>query len=142
MVGCGRFVKIIVLTLGIYVLTMNVILWANDPSVNVLLNAENPISIDKYFYSFANFHGYNVTHFRGFSWFFDKLSTFPGLASSHKMLSTYANIVSGFKVTNNGILDTILAILRLLTTPINLGVTLVIDIINNAIWFFSFIWSW
>lgn len=140
MVGCNRVVKIICMTLGIYLLTANIILWANDPSVNVLLNQNNPIHINEFF-NFASFHGYNATNFKGFGWFFDKISTFPGLSSTHKMMMTYGNIVSNFHVTDNNIVDAILGILRLLTTPINLTVTLFIDILNNAIWFFSFIFT-
>ena len=34
MVGLNRFIRIIVMTLGVYLLIANVVMWTTDPQVN------------------------------------------------------------------------------------------------------------
>lgn len=140
MVGCNRLLRIICLGLGSYLLVINVILWATDPEVNMLLLKQYNITEEIYLIDkFQIMHNYNMTHYRGFKWFFDNLSNFPGPSFTHGMLMTYANIISGYSITGNWGLDFLLAIFRILSTPLLLTITITMDILNNAIWFIGFI---
>lgn len=140
MVFGNRFIKIIVLTLGIYLLTANVILWATEPSVNLQLIYSNFTTHNlNEFSGFKGFHDFGMVNFKGFKWFFDRISTFPGPTFTHGVLTTYTDILSGFSITGNWGLDFLLAIFRITSTPILLSITIVVDIVNNGLWFVKFV---
>lgn len=75
----------------------------------------------------------------GFESFYNLLGTFPGLRYTQGITSTYLDIVSGYDVTGIGILDALIGVVRILTAPMLLGITIVTDIINNVIWFLGFL---
>lgn len=134
----SRLFKTIFLIVGVYVIAVNVIRWANLPHVaDIWLN-------DNTFISFTQFQGqYQMQKYWGFKWFFDVISTFPGATTTVAMFNKYGNIISMFPTTfdpnNINILEGIIAILAILFTPALLGITIVIDILNNVLWFFSFL---
>lgn len=77
--------------------------------------------------------------FRGFKYFMDYVSTFPGLGNSTNLLNKGLNLLSGQgELTTVGWIDAIIGVFYLLVSPITLLVGFVIDIINNAIWVFKF----
>lgn len=134
MTGSFKVFKYIFFTLGIYLIIVNVILWASGSELN---DSFLELSLPN---NFNSFHTYdNAYEWKGFQWFFERLSTFPGLYYTVNACNTYANIISNFTITNIGVLDTVLAILRILTTPLILINTVLVDIINTVIWFIGFV---
>lgn len=147
MVACNRLFKTITLLLGVYLLIINVVLWATEPSVNILLLKGNGISILNDLQdmpqiyevsSFEEMHKISSMNYKGFEWFFDRISSFPGPAVTHGYLMTYSNILTGFSITGNWGIDFLLAIFRILSTPLLFVITVTLDILNNAIWFIRF----
>ena len=139
MIGTSRLIKIIVMVLGIYLLIVNVVSWTMDGDVNTMSVATMLSSEDQA--TFYKFHNANFTNFKGFEWFFNYLETFPGPATTRMLLSNYSDIVNNYSVSSNGIIDFIAAIWRILSTPLLLVITLVIDVIRNALWFLGAIFG-
>lgn len=140
----SRSIKFIFLTAGVYLLIVNIILWANSAEVNanLIYGREFLIGGDNWWdvlNSFNKWHDYNMVHYRGFEWFYDRFSTFPGLSATTNVITNYANILRGFSITNNFFLDVLIAIGKMLTTPILLVVTLATDIMSILWWMFSFL---
>ena len=77
--------------------------------------------------------------YRGFSYFYQYLSTFPGLTNSISTVSHVAAILSGdVSYTNITVLDALISIGSLLATPVQLIICFVSDLINIVIWLFAF----
>lgn len=129
-------IKTIFILLGVYVIAINITLWATSQSVGGEQLVGGPSEWNFFEYHDARMSTYGYV---GFEKFYDLLSTFPGLRYCQGITSTYADIVTGYNVTNVGILDAILAIFRILSTPLLLSVTIIADIVNNVIWFLGFL---
>ena len=123
----NRFVKILFITLGLFVLVVNLIYWANQPLV---ISPTYYINNNEFIVMFDRHQS-----FIGFSDFFKFLETFPGLTTTIVTLRTWGDIISNFSITNIGFLDALIGIFRLITTPIALSMTIIVDLFRNIIWF-------
>lgn len=129
----NRFVKLIFVVLGGIILAINLVFWANN----------NPQMLKPFIISYSGYQHFGDTNkFVGFKELFEYIETFPGISHSSYILNKYTNIISNYKVVDGGILDAIIAIFRLLTAPVLLSVTIVIDVFNNIRWFFNGIAWW
>lgn len=153
MIWNNRFIKIIVLVLGVFILALNFIIYLNqgvvvlnessfsihDIPIDILLDPEklNKYLDSMYFYDYNT--DYSMQSYFGFGYFFDKFSQFPGLTHTLDMLRSFGNVVGNFSVTGNNIIDFVIAIFRVISTPIAIGMTLFMDIVHNLIWIVSFI---
>lgn len=137
----SRLIKTIVLILGVFLLVINIVLWANDTDLVSKDFWDDYSQIENF--SWWSYDEYvssaSPQNYYGFRWFFDKLSTFPGLRSTLDMFQNFSNVISNFDVTGNYFADIFLAIFRILFTPVMLVMTLVLDIFQNVSWFISFI---
>lgn len=87
----------------------------------------------------TDINGGSEFKFRGFKYFMEYISTFPGLANSGNLLNLGLNLLSGqANLTKVGWADAIIGVFYLLVSPITLIVGFILDIINNAIWVFGF----
>lgn len=135
--GIGSvLIKTIFILLGVYVIAINVTLWATSHNVG---GEQLHGVLDNW--NFYGFHSSRMSDFGyvGFESFYNLLGTFPGLRYTQGITSTYLDIVSGYDVTGIGILDALIGVVRILTAPMLLGITIVTDIINNVIWFLGFL---
>lgn len=145
MIWNNRLIKSIVLILGVFVLVINLVIYFNDtqyvPGINGGSNWWNWQSIpDLKFWTYDDYNTeFASKHYFGFRYFFNKLSTFPGLRYCTDAITKYGNIITNFKVTDITILDVLIAIFRIITTPIVLLFTFLTDIMSNLYWFISFI---
>lgn len=130
----NRLVKTVFLTLGIFLIVINIVWWANDELASKTL-------IDMNLYDkgdFVLFHKSGV-EFRGFQWFFDKLSTFPAFKFTYDVIITkWLNLAGDFDWTGVAFIDFIYAIFRVILAPFALLGTILVDLFNNLMWFFSF----
>lgn len=77
--------------------------------------------------------------FRGFKYFMDYVSTFPGLTNSLNWINQALNLLSGQgTITSVGPVDAMIGVFYLLISPVTLIVTFILDIVNNAVWVFGF----
>lgn len=77
--------------------------------------------------------------FRGFRYFMDYISTFPGLTNSMNMINYSLNLLSGqADLSHIGVLDAVVGVFNLLISPVTLFITFILDILNNLIWLFGF----
>ena len=140
MVGCNRIIKIIVMTLGIYLLVINVVLWANDPKMNILL-----LETSTYHYdmvpNYYVFHETKMVNFYGFEWFYNRLSTFPGLQNTVAQITNYGKYISGLSLGKWVLISILETIVKGLVVPFQLLGAIAVDIYNNAKWFLGFIWN-
>lgn len=129
-------IKTIFLLLGVYVIAINVTLWAT--SHNVGGEQLHGILDD---WNFYGFHSSRMRDFGyvGFEKFYNLLGTFPGLRYTQGITSTYLDIISGYNVTGIGVIDALFGLVRILTAPFLLTITIVTDIINNVVWFLGFL---
>lgn len=123
-------IKFIFMILGIYIIIINIIMWSNAPSTASGLG--NGIT-------FGAYHSYSMQHWRGFSWFFNEVSSFNGWQATYATFNNYCNIVGRYQITGNGIVDTFLAVGRVLTAPIVLLWALLMDISSFIRWLFNFL---
>lgn len=137
----NRLVKTIVLILGVFLLVINVVIWANDTDVVSKNYFEQVSEISNF--SWWSYDEYNSQaapqNYYGFRFFFDKLSTFPGLRATWTMLKEFGDVINNFSVTSIPLLDVLFAIFRVLFTPVMLLITIVTDIYSNVKWFIEFI---
>lgn len=127
----GRSIRIIVLSSLALLVIVNLVFFTitNSAALNnnwVFIEVLNPNVSSHYEY-------------RGFKYFFDYISTFPGLANSMNALNMALNLLSSqYDLTGINALNAILGLFWLLISPVTLFVTFVLDIINNVIWVFGF----
>lgn len=77
--------------------------------------------------------------YRGFAYFFDYLSTFPGLANSFETINKISALFSGqFNPTDYSVVNAIIGVLWVLWSPVQLLFTFVIDIFNDLLWVLFF----
>lgn len=131
MVGSSRLIRNIFGILSAWVLIVILISFANQ-STNyggyvVWGQPYHPDIITKH------------AHFHGFKEFFGYLETYPGLYYTQSWINNYCNVIGNFQVTNVDVLNALLAIFRILTTPIVIAVSIVSDIVHNIVWFYGFL---
>lgn len=83
----------------------------------------------------------NISHYnyKGFAYFFEYISTFPGLGNCQNAINLGLTMLSGSSdISGYNVVDAILGVLYLLATPVTILVTFVLDIINNFIWVIGF----
>lgn len=77
--------------------------------------------------------------YRGFGYFFEYLSTFPGLMNTMETIKAVGSCLTGqFSPTDYNVVNAILGVLFMLWSPIQLIITLVTDIFNDAVWIIWF----
>lgn len=127
-------IKIIIMTLGIYIIVINIIDWANG------YNVANNLEATNLNWNFNAFHNTTMTSFKGFKWFKEHLATFPGINQTIATLQKNANIFKNFEgVEAHDIFGYVMAIWQFITIPFTLVISLLKDIINNVLWFFTFL---
>lgn len=130
MVGTGRLIKTIFLILGIYIIAVNIILWANNNEHSIFMNTSEIVSHNSYQY----FHEQGES-FKGFYWFFERIGSFPGLEQSYSAVLKYKQIITGASD-----LHPLFGTLAILNSPIELVVRFLQDFISIVIWFFEFVY--
>ena len=136
MIVGNRSLRIIVLSLIVFLLAINFALWNFDSYL-----ASSVVPVDFNFYSW---HNDNWSYdFKGFKWFFDRIASFPGIENTRDYLNGIFKIISGYKVDTSQISawDVVGAIIDLFLGPILLFYTIAADLVSNIIWFFSFFWN-
>lgn len=95
----------------------------------------NWVAIDIY-----NPNTININYeYRGFGYFFEYLSTFPGLMNTMETIKAVGSFLTGqFSPTDYNVVNAILGVLFMLWSPIQLIITLVTDIFNDAVWIIWF----
>lgn len=127
----GRSIRIIVLSSLVLLIIVNLVFFTitNSAALNnnwAFIEVLNPNVSSHYEY-------------RGFKYFFDYISTFPGLANSMNALNMALNLLSSqYDLTGINALNAILGVFWLLISPVTLFVTFILDIINNVVWVFGF----
>lgn len=131
----SSIIKTIFLILGVYVISINVTLWANSHNVG---GEQLGLMQDWNFYAY---HSARMKDFGyvGFEKFYNVLGTFPGLSHTQALTSTWLDIVSGYNLTGIGILNFVLAIVRIFSAPLLLTIGIITDILNNVIWLLGFL---
>ena len=136
MIGSSRLIKIIFLTLGVYLIAINIILWANGEDLAERVLTES---------SWMTFNGYQNQRpdFKGFHWFFNELSTFHGVKTTMAAFNKYINIFNQHWTENIGenIGTGFLWLLQVIFAPMMFLGTTLIDIFTNAAWFFHFLYE-
>lgn len=130
MVGTGRLIKTIFLILGIYIIAVNIILWANNNEHSIFSNTSEIVAVGNYQY----FHE-QCESFKGFQWFFERISSFPALEQSYGAVLKYKNIITGASD-----LGPFFGTIAILNSPVELFVKFCTDFINIVIWFFEFVY--
>lgn len=128
----SRLLRIIVLSTFVFILGANLVLFTIvQPGTyvhNYVEYAPNFVFMNKYHYNY-----------RGFKDFFDYISTFPGLINSHLTVNRMAAILSReISYTGYTIVDAVLGVFDILSSPVQLIITFILDIFNNVVWIFTF----
>ena len=127
----SRSIRIIFLASLIFVIGANYVFFATAQDV---FNNNDWVSLH-----FISMHNQSTYEYRGFKYFFEYMKTFPGLANSHNTVSTIAGIINNqVSYTNNDVLNVLLNILTIISSPVQLIICLVVDIFNNLVWLFTF----
>lgn len=118
----NRFGRIIFITFGILLIFLNLyyFLWGQE------IYAVN---------------GEPVYNFHGFGWFFGKMGQFPGLQRTIDFVNDIPNYIN---LTDNGenfSMDSFMDILRIIALPFMIIGTMIVNIFENIIWLFSFIFD-
>ena len=127
----SRTIRIVVLACLAFVIAANYVFF---------FTAQDAISQNHWqSFHFISMHNVSDYEYRGFKYFMEYLSTFPGLANSHNTLSTIAGIINNqVSYTNNDVLNVLLNILTIIGSPVQLVICFVVDLVNMLIWCFSF----
>lgn len=132
----SHFIKLIVMSLGIFLIVINIIVWANGKDVAADLEST------LFNWNYKAWHGVKMSEYKGFRWFYEKLSTFPGLNTTISTFNKMANIVNVFDTGEPGnIIEFLRSILMILTAPVVLFFTIMLDVVNLIGWFVSFLWN-
>lgn len=128
----GRSIRIIVLSLAVFIIVANLAFFT--------LSQSNFLGYDWVAINIYNPNSINVNYeYRGFAYFFEYLSTFPGLNNTVQTWNYVAALVSGqFAPTDWSVVNAILGVLFLLWSPVQLIITFVIDILNDVLWILFF----
>lgn len=135
MIVGNKWFYIIFSSLFMMLVIVNLALWMSTPGIGNEING-------------GIITGPNTTtgptHYIGFKYFFNIISTYPGPGFTLDMLNDYCNVFTNFEVSGIAVIDWFIALFRLITGPIVISVTLVGDLITNLIWLFKwvFIDSW
>lgn len=136
----AQFIKIIVLFLGVYLLVVNIVSLAYyyGSVGNVFDNESLYTALD---FNFVGWHDYQPIEYKGFSWFFDKLSTFPGFSNIRKLLEDLQKsaVSLGDQLSGGDIFAVVKYLAKVLTSPFRFIWRLMLDIIQSFGWFFSFL---
>lgn len=127
----GRLLRIIVTSSLIFILGINLVLFTIvQPSTYV----HNYTDTGFNFLYMQNYH----YEYKGFQYFFEYISTFPGLINSHNTINHVAAILSReISYTGYTVVDAMIGVLDVMSSPVQLIITFILDIINNIIWIFE-----
>lgn len=129
----GRVFSFILLTLGIYVIAINII------SIYGQKGVVTPLPSDSFNFTFYEWHTGFKERFRGFSWFYNKLETFPSIQNTINFVNSLYDKASWVKGEPSDIIGALIYIAKVLTFPVTLIVMFIADIVNNIKWFLGFI---
>ena len=129
-----RILSSIFILLGVYLVIINIICWANSEQVAKVYAS----TLDGGTYNY--WHNTSMNTYKGFRWFYEELSTFPGLAATLGTLNQLGKFVNPLGSTPNDLWSWVVYIGQILSAPIQLLVTVVVDVIRNLVWFVHFIW--
>ena len=127
----GHLIKIIFLLIGIYLIVVNI--------VSLVVYSSYYASLDSAldYTTFSGWHNYQPIKFHGFSWFFDRLESFPGFNQLTTAIHQWQDYVTT-GLTDNSTWGTISYVIGLIALPFKALWALFVDLILSIIWFFSF----
>lgn len=130
----GLFIEIVFITLGIYLISINIIIMANSQHFTGSLTDSD------FEGNFRMWHDSHQVEWRGFNWFYDSVAKYPGISKTLQMITDISNTFSsGIGKNPSDILGWLKFIGCILVLPVWLLVTIIIDILNNVFWFIHFI---
>lgn len=130
----GFFIECIFMTFCIYVIVINVVRFQ---SFQEFFDVSN---VNGHSMNFDGWHSYEPVHFRGMSWFFGKLESFPGFEYFKATIEDIIAHVPKFKDSMpNNILDTVVFMGTMLFLPFRAIGTGLVDICRCIGWFFTFL---
>lgn len=132
----SHFIKIIFLTLGVYLIIVNL---AHLLIFNEHIKAIDPVTA---FYNFDGWHSYKNIEYHGFRWFFRYLETYPGFTTLRNVVD-YLGTTPIKMITNvtPNPLEILGYIASLLVSPFLFIGAIIFDLVSSIIWFFGFILS-
>lgn len=130
----GFFIECIFMTFCIYVIVINVVRFQ---SFEEFFDVSN---IDGHAMNFDGWHSYEPVQFRGMSWFFDKLESFPGFEYFKDTVKDVIAHVPKFEDTmTNNLLDILKFMATMFFLPLRAFGTMLADIFRCIGWFFTFL---
>lgn len=129
----GRVFSFILLTLGIYLIAINII------SIYGQKGIVTPLPSDSFELTFSGWHDSFKERFRGFSWFYHKLETFPSINNTINFVTSLYDKTSWVTGTPQDVFSALIYIAKVLTFPVTLIVMIMADILSNISWFLGFI---
>lgn len=129
----GRVLSFILLTLGIYLIAINVI------SIYGQKGVLTPLPSDSFDLNFYGWHSSFKERFRGFSWFYEKIETFPSINNTINFVTKLRDFSTWVTGTPSDIIGALIWIGKILTFPVSLVIVFLVDIVNNILWFLGFI---
>lgn len=130
MIVGNRSLRIIVLSLIVFLLAINFALWNFDSYLQASV-----VNVD---FNFHSWHDSGTYEFKGFKWFFDRIASFPGISNTRDMINKWSTIIAGYHVGDVSAWDILGAIINIFISPITLFCTILADLISNIIWFLNF----
>lgn len=120
----NRVVRILFILFFVLIIALNLWFWV-VPHTALALAEENTSTAD------------TVYHFKGFNWFFNQITEFPGIEPLVKDISKWLNMKQ--LSDNNFNIEDVLAGFKFMMAPIMLVFYLCKDIVLNVIWIFKFL---